>query len=262
MLTRRIVPCLDVKDGRVVKGVRFQGLRDAGDVAERAARYAADGADELVFLDVSATLEGRAATLDAVRRAAAALFIPLTVGGGVRAIDDIARLLENGADKVAINSAALEDPGLIDRAAATFGSQCVVVAIDAALAPGMPCALPAWEVYGRAATRATGRNAVAWAREAAERGAGEILLTSIDRDGTRQGYDLELTAAVAGAVPVPVVASGGAGRPEDVIRLFQATGASAALVASLVHDGLATIGALKAACAAAGIPVREEGVRR
>lgn len=257
MLTRRIIPCLDVKDGRVVKGVRFRGLRDAVDVAERAARYAADGADELILLDVSATLEGRAATLDAVRRAAAALYIPLTVGGGVRGLDDFARLLENGADKVAVNSAALDDPGLLDRAAATFGSQCVVLAVDAALGPGMPCALPRWEVYGRAATRATGKDAVAWAREAAERGAGEVLLTSIDRDGTQQGYDLELTAAVADAVPVPVIASGGAGGPGDVVRLFQATDASAALVASVVHDGLATVGALKAACAAAGIPVRE-----
>lgn len=261
MLTRRIIPCLDVKDGRVVKGVRFQGLRDAGDVAERAAAYAAGDADELVILDVSASLEGRAASLEAVRQAAAGLFIPLTVGGGVRTADEIARLLDNGADKVAINTAALEDPDLVDRAAARFGSQCVVLAVDAALAPGMPCALPRWEVFSRSATRPAARDAVAWAREVAARGAGEILLTSIDRDGTQSGYDLELVSAVTGAVSIPVIASGGAGGPDDVVRLFRETGAAAALVASIVHDGEFTITGLKAACAAHGIPVRQ-GVMR
>jgi len=256
VLTRRFIPCLDVRDGRVVKGVRFRDLRDAGDPAELAARYEADGADELVFLDVSATLEGRRALLAAVERTAARVFIPLTVGGGIRSPDDIRRLLESGADKVSINTAAVETPELVAEAAARFGSQCVVVAIDAALAPGMPCALGRWQVWTRAGTRATGRDALAWAGEAQALGAGEILLTSIDRDGTRSGYDLELTRAVADAVPIPVIASGGAGSAEHLVDAFLVGGADAVLLAGILHDGIATLAELKAAVAARGIPVR------
>jgi cyclase len=228
----RLIPCLDVAGGRVVKGVRFQGLRAVGDPVSLAAAYSAQGADELVFLDVTATLEGRGTLAELVARVSGELSIPFTVGGGVRSVGDATALLEAGADKVAVNTAALERPGLLTELAGLLGSQAVVVAIDAA----------GGRVRSRAGTASTGRDAVAWAREAVERGAGEILLTSIDADGTRAGYDLPLTAAVAGAVAVPVIASGGAGGARDVAAVLAI--AQAALLASIVHerpDGLARL---------------------
>jgi len=249
-LARRLLACLDVADGRVVKGTRFVDLADAGDPVELAARYAADGADEIVILDIAATREGRPAMLDLISRTAAALDVPLTVGGGVRTYDDAAALLDAGADKVSLNSAPLRDPALIGRIATKLGSQSVVVAIDAARSGD------SWQVHGVSATEPTGRDARAWAGEAVEQGAGEVLLTSIDRDGTRSGYDLELTRAVADAVAVPVIASGGAGGSGDVIEVLTRGGAQAALLASTLHYGLVTIPQLKAEIAAAGVPVR------
>jgi imidazole glycerol-phosphate synthase subunit HisF len=228
-LARRVIPCLDVVAGRVVKGVAFVDLRDAGDPAELAARYDQDGADELVFLDITASSDARAILLDAVQRTADRVFIPLTVGGGIRSIGDIDVLLRAGADKVSINTAALQDPALIGRAADRFGSQCVVVAIDAKRSQD------AYEVHSHGGRFGTGRIAPEWAREAAERGAGEILLTSMDRDGTRSGYDLDLTASVAAAVLVPVIASGGAGHPEHLRSVLTEGGAAAALAASIFH---------------------------
>jgi cyclase len=228
-LAKRVIPCLDVIAGRVMKGVAFVDLRDAGDPAELATRYDQDGADELVFLDITASSDGRAILLDAVERTADRVFIPLTVGGGVRTIADIDVLLRAGADKVSINTAALEDPGLITRAADRFGCQCVVIAIDARRIEG------GHEVYSHGGRSATGRTAVEWAREAARRGAGEILLTSMDRDGTGDGYDLDLTGAVAAAVEVPVIASGGAGTPEHLRAALTDGGASAGLAASIFH---------------------------
>ena len=228
-LAKRVIPCLDVVAGRVMKGVAFVGLRDAGDPAELAARYDEDRADELVFLDITASSDGRAILLDAVQRTADRVFIPLTVGGGVRSIADIDVLLRAGADKVSINTAALADPALIETAANRFGCQCVVIAIDARRGGSDH------EVYSHGGRRATGRMAVDWAREAAERGAGEILLTSMDQDGTRNGYDLDLTAAVVAAVDVPVIASGGAGNPEHLRDVLVGAGASAALAASIFH---------------------------
>ncbi len=228
-LAKRVIPCLDVIAGRVVKGVAFVDLRDAGDPAELAARYDVDLADELVFLDITASSDGRAILLDAVRRTADRVFIPLTVGGGVRSIDDIDVLLRAGADKVSINSAALEDPALVTRAANRFGSQCVVVAIDARRTKS------GHEVYSHGGRRQTRRTAVEWAREAAGRGAGEILLTSMDQDGTKDGYDMALTASVVAAVDVPVIASGGAGEPEHLRSVLTETGAGAALAASIFH---------------------------
>ena len=207
MLAKRIIPCLDVDAGRVVKGVRFQELRDAGDPVELAARYDAEGADELVFLDITATVEGRDATLDVIARTAEQVFIPLTVGGGVRETDDVQRLLRSGADKVSLNSAAVRDPELLSRCAERFGAQCIVIAVDAKRRD----AGDGWDVHVDAGRTPTGRDAVAWAREATARGAGEVLLTSMDADGTGEGYDLDLLRAIAGAVPVPVIASGGAG---------------------------------------------------
>ncbi|MCC6619185.1 MAG: imidazole glycerol phosphate synthase subunit HisF [Chloroflexi bacterium] len=249
-LAARLLACLDVTDGRVVKGTRFVDLVDAGDPVELAARYAADGADEIVILDISATREGRPAMIDLIGRAAAALDVPLSVGGGVAGYDDAARLLDAGADKVSINTAALRDPSLIERIAERLGSQSVIVAIDAARAGD------GWIVHGTSGTQATGRDARSWAAEAVERGAGEVLLTSIDRDGTRAGYDLELTRAVADAVRVPVIASGGAGSAADVADAFMRGGASAALLASILHLGLITIPRLKAELAAWGVAVR------
>jgi cyclase len=228
-LAKRVIPCLDVIAGRVVKGVAFVDLRDAGDPAELAARYDADQADELVFLDITASSDGRAILLDAVRRTADRVFIPLTVGGGIRSIADIDVLLRAGADKVSINTAALEDVALVEDAANRFGCQCVVLAIDARRTDG------GHEVYSHGGRRATGRSAVEWAREVAARGAGEILLTSMDQDGTKDGYDLELTASVAAAVDVPVIASGGAGNPEHLRSVLSDTGAAAALAASIFH---------------------------
>ena len=249
MLAKRIIPCLDVDAGRVVKGVRFQDLRDAGDPVELAARYDAAGADELVFLDITATLEGRDAMDDVISRTAEQVFIPLTVGGGVREPDDVRRLLRAGADKVSLNSAAVRDPELLSRCADGFGTQCVVIAIDAKRTTD------GWEVFVDAGRTATGRDAVGWAAEATgEHGAGEILLTSMDRDGTGSGYDLELLSAVRDATSVPVIASGGAGELghfADGLRV-----ADAVLAASRFHDGDLTIAQVKEHLATEGIPVR------
>jgi cyclase len=250
-LAARILACLDVRDGRVVKGTRFVDLTDEGDPVELAARYADEGADEIVILDIGATVEGRPTLIEMVDRAAHALAIPLTVGGGIRTEADALAILDAGADKVSLNTAALRVPALVTRLASRLGSQSVVVAIDAYRA-----ADGAWQVRGTAGTEDTGRDAVAWAREAVTAGAGEILLTSIDRDGTRTGYDLELTRAVADAVPVPVIASGGAGSAADVVAALTVGGARAALLASLLHRGIVRIGDLKADLAAAGVAVR------
>ena len=249
-LAARLLACLDVADGRVVKGTRFVDLVDAGDPVELAARYAAEGADEIVILDIAATRERRPAMLELIERAAEALDVPLTVGGGVTSYDDAAALLGAGADKVSLNSAALRDPPLIARIAERLGSQSVVVAIDAARAG------PGWQVHSVSGTEPTGRDAREWAREAVERGAGELLLTSIDRDGTRSGYDLELTRTIAEAVRAPVIASGGAGSAADVVEVLTAGGAQAALLASLLHLGILSIPSLKADLAARGVPVR------
>jgi cyclase len=230
-LAKRVIPCLDVISGRVMKGVAFVDLRDAGDPAELAARYDDDRADELVFLDITASSDGRGILLDAVRRTADRVFIPLTVGGGVRSIADIDVLLRAGADKVSINTAALDKPALIEEAASRFGCQCVVIAIDARRSAS------GHEVHSHGGRHGTGRKAVEWAREAADRGAGEILLTSMDQDGTKNGYDLDLTASVAEAVDVPVIASGGAGIPEHLRSVLTDAGASAALAASIFHFG-------------------------
>jgi len=251
MLTARVIPCLDTRDGRVVKGVRFQGLRDAGSPVERAALYEAQGADELVLLDVSATPEGRGHALETVRAVRRALAIPLTVGGGVRAAEHAGALLEAGADKVGVNTAAVLRPELIEEIAARFGSQCAVLALDAAARPDGG----GWEVVIRSGGERTGLDAVAWAREAEQRGAGEILLTSWDRDGTRAGYDLALLAAVARAVRVPVVASGGADRPEHLVEALRA-GADAVLAASIFHDGDLSVAEVKDVLFAHGIAVR------
>ncbi|HEV8254665.1 MAG TPA: imidazole glycerol phosphate synthase subunit HisF, partial [Vicinamibacteria bacterium] len=231
MLAKRLIPCLDVDRGRVVKGVRFVSLRDAGDPVECAARYDAEGADELVFLDVTASSEARPIVLDMVRRVADTVFLPFTVGGGVRSLEDATELLRAGADKVAVNTAAVEDPSVLDKVARRFGSQALVLAIDARRANG------GWEVHTHGGRRATGKDAVAWAREGAERGAGEVLLTSMDRDGTRDGFDLELTRAVADGVRVPVVASGGCGNVAHMAEVLSEGHASAALAASIFHFG-------------------------
>ncbi|HZU07613.1 MAG TPA: imidazole glycerol phosphate synthase subunit HisF [Chloroflexota bacterium] len=252
MLTKRIIPCLDVTGGRVVKGVSFVSLRDAGDPVELAAFYNAEGADELVFLDITASSEGRETMVEVVERTAERVFIPLTVGGGVRSVEDMRRLLRAGADKTAINTAAVADPTLIARGAEAFGSQCIVVAIDAKRrADGS-----GWEVYTHGGRRPTGLDAVAWAVRAAELGAGEILLTSIDADGTQDGYDLALTAAVSTAVPIPVIASGGAGRPEHLLAAVTEGCADAVLAASIFHYGTYRIAEVKAFLAARGVPVR------
>ncbi|ADU50712.1 imidazole glycerol phosphate synthase subunit hisF [Thermaerobacter marianensis DSM 12885] len=304
MLTRRIIPCLDVDGGRVVKGVNFRGLRDAGDPVELARRYDREGADELVFLDISATVQGRETLIDVVRKVAAEVFIPLTVGGGIRDCEQIARLLAAGADKVAINSAAVARPEFVAEAAERFGRQCIVVAIDAGRNPadggpppteaargaeapadpgpaggsppaGRPAAPagdgdrvnatpaaggtvtpPRWTVYTHGGRRPTGLDAVAWARQVEALGAGEILLTSIDADGTRDGFDLELTRAVAAAVNIPVIASGGAGRAEHFAEVLSQGRADAALAASIFHWRQVTIAEVKALLAARGIPVR------
>lgn len=250
MLTRRVIVCLDVRDGRVVKGVGFENLRDVGEPAELAERYERDGADEVVFLDISASLEGRATFLDVVRRTAGRLFVPLTVGGGIRTADDGARVLRAGADKVSLNSAAVERPESLGELSARFGAQCVVASIDAKLEDG------AWRVYTHGGTRATGLEAVAWARECVRRGAGEILLTSIDRDGARTGYDLALTRAVADAVTVPVIASGGAGTSAHVSEVLRTAGADAALLAGVLHDGLLAVPEIKYLLAQDGVHVR------
>ncbi|MGB1697930.1 MAG: imidazole glycerol phosphate synthase subunit HisF [Thermoplasmatota archaeon] len=248
-LRKRIVPCLDVDGGRVVKGVNFLHLRDVGDPVTLATAYEAQGADEIVFLDISATHEGRATTLDVVRRTAEQLFIPLTVGGGVRSIQDIRATLHAGADKVAINSAALQNPDLIAEGAALFGSQCIVLAVDAKWTGSQ------WNVHSHGGRTDTGRELLSWCLEAQELGAGEILLTSMDGDGTRKGFDVPMMQAVTNAVRIPVIASGGCGTPEHMREAFEA-GASAALAASIFHDGDQTVGTVKAHLAAAGVPVR------
>ena len=248
---KRVIPCLDIDRGRVVKGVEFLDLRDAGDPVELAARYDADVADELVFLDITATSDKRATVVELARRTADEVFIPFTIGGGVRSIADAQAVLDAGADKVSINSAALTRPELIGELAETFGTQCVVLAIDAR---GTGAAT--WEAYSAGGRTATGRDAVQWAREAAERGAGEILLTSMDRDGTGDGYDLELTAAVASAVSVPVIASGGAGELEHLSAAIE-SGADAVLCASILHYGRHTVGEIRAHLLQSGIAVRE-----
>ncbi len=251
MLTKRIIACLDVDGGRVVKGVQFENLRDAGDPAELAKAHSASGADEIVLLDISAAHQGRATLLDTVCRAARQLFIPFTVGGGIRTLEDAAAVFAAGADKISINSAALTDPTLITRIAERFGSQAVVVAIDAKRSAGTH-----WEAFTHGGRATTGRDAVAWAREAESRGAGEILLTSMDRDGTGSGFDCELTRAVADSVRIPVIASGGAGGAQHFAEVFREGHADAALAASIFHYGFSRLADLKQQLGSQGIPVR------
>jgi cyclase len=250
VLRSRIIPCLDVRDGRVVKGIQFVDLTDEGDPVELAARYTADGADEICFLDITASHEDRGTMLDVVRRTAAQVFVPLTVGGGVRTVSDMRAVLRAGADKVTVNTAAVERPELIQECAAAFGAQCVVVAIDARRTNG------SWEVFTHGGRTPTGRDAVEWIRIATNLGAGEILLTSMDRDGTRGGYDVELLEAARQATTVPIIASGGAGSPDDLIAALQGGRADAALAASIFHRSEYPIPLVKDLLAAAGIPMR------
>jgi cyclase len=259
MLCKRLIPCLDVRDGRVVKGVRFVNLRDAGDPVEAAQAYDQQGADELVFLDITASHEERAIMLDVVRRTAEGIYMPLTVGGGVRSLEDIRTLLRAGADKVSLNTAAIERPELVGEAARAFGSQCIVVAIDARREPGGNGAPPWWRVFTHGGRRPTDRDAVGWARDVEALGAGEILLTSMDRDGTGDGYDLALTRAVSEAVAVPVIASGGAGTLAHLCDGVVEGRADAVLVASMFHFGRYTIAEAKAYLRDRGVPVRIEG---
>ena len=256
MLTKRIIVCLDVNAGRVVKGVRFARLRDAGDPAELAALHARAGADEIVLLDISATHEKRGILLETVRRTALALMIPFTVGGGIRSLDDAATVFDAGADKIAINSAAMKDPSLIEAIAARFGSQAVVVAIDAKRTLQVDGSGSYFAVKSAGGREATGREASTWAKEAQERGAGEILLTSMDSDGTKDGFDLELTRSVASIVAIPVIASGGAGTKQHFVEVFRDGGADAALAASIFHFGEIALPELKAELSAEGIPMR------
>ncbi|MFA7263616.1 MAG: imidazole glycerol phosphate synthase subunit HisF [Caulobacter sp.] len=251
MLKVRVIPCLDVKDGRVVKGVNFVALRDAGDPVEQAAAYDAAGADELMFLDITASHEGRGAILDVIARTADVCFMPVSVGGGVRTVEDARRLLRAGADKVSINTAAVEDPDLVARMADAFGAQCVVVAVDAKARPD-----GGWNIFTYGGRNDTGIDAVAYAARAVEKGAGEILLTSMDRDGARTGYDIPLLRAITGAVGVPVIASGGAGNVQHLVEAVKLGGADAVLAASIFHFGDVSIPDAKRAMAAAGIPVR------
>lgn len=265
MLAKRIIPCLDVTGGRVVKGVNFVELRDAGDPVEIAARYNEQGADELTFLDITATSDGRDLILHIIEAVASQVFIPLTVGGGVRTVEDVRRLLNAGADKTSFNSAAIANPQVIRAASAKYGSQCIVVAIDAKrrsaeeeqrLGPQGVAMGPGWDVYSHGGRHNVGLDAVAWARQMAEHGAGEILLTSMDRDGTKSGFDLALTRAVADAVPVPVIASGGVGNLDHLADGVQQGGADAVLAASIFHYGEYTVAQAKALMAQRGIPVR------
>lgn len=250
MLRPRIIVCLDVDHGRVVKGTRFKGLRDVGDPVELARRYEAEGADEIVFLDISASAEGRGTLLDTVQRTAEVLFIPLTVGGGVRTVEDMGELLRAGADKISLNTSAVKEPELVTRGAELFGSQCVVASVDAARDG------EGWRAYIHGGRTATELEGVRWARELARLGAGEILLTSMDQDGVRTGYDLELTRRVSEGVTVPVIASGGAGGPEHIRDAFTRGHASAALLAGILHDGLTTVGEIKNALTGWGVEVR------
>ena len=255
MVAKRIIPCLDMAAGRVVKGVNFVGLRDAGDPVELACRYDAAGADELVFLDIAASHQGRGTLVELVQRTAEQLFIPFTVGGGISSVEGITELLRAGADKVSLNSAAVADPELIRAGARQFGAQCIVVAIDGRKRIG-----GGWDVYVKGGRQNTGLDLLAWAKEAVALGAGELLLTSMDGDGTQQGYDLELTAEVAAAVPVPVIASGGAGCLADIEAVLTKTGASAALLASLLHDGVLTVAQIKEHLLSCGLPLRPVNV--
>jgi cyclase len=277
MLQKRIIVCLDVMDGRVMKGVSFEELRDVGDPVELATRYEAEGADEIVFLDISATEEGRRTLLDAVQRTAERLFIPLTVGGGIRDVEGFADALRSGADKVCVNTAAVENPELLRDAAARFGKQCVVASIDARVEKrhieiaartqgtvGQVTAEPGgvwFRVFTHGGRTPTELDAVTWARHCEEMGAGEILLTSIDQDGRRSGYDLEMTARIVEAVTVPVIASGGAGRAEHIRDVFLLAGADAALAAGMFHDGTTSVARVKRLIADAGIPVRLDGIQ-
>lgn len=254
MHCKRVIPCLDVDAGRVVKGTNFVDLRDAGDPVELAERYDAEGADELVFLDITATHDKRGTVVELARRTADNVFIPFTIGGGIRSVEDAQAVLDAGADKVSINSAAVARPELLDELAARFGAQCVVLAIDARRRTPED-ASEGWEVFVAGGRSPTGRDAVEWAREGVERGAGEILLTSMDRDGTGDGYDLELTRAVSGAVAVPVIASGGAGTPDHLVEGLEA-GADAVLIASILHYGRHRVAEVKDRLAAAGVSVR------
>ena len=254
MHLKRVIPCLDVDNGRVVKGTNFVGLRDAGDPVELAARYDAEGADEVVFLDITATSDARDTVVELARRAADELFIPFTIGGGIRSVEDAQAVLDAGADKVSINSAAVKDPELIDRLAQVFGSQCVVLAVDARRRDDGS----GYEVYVAGGRTATGLDAVEWIVEGVRRGAGEILLTSMDRDGTKDGYELELVRQVSAAVPVPVIASGGVGTLQHLVEGLQA-GADAVLAASIFHFGEFSVHDAKDALAAAGVPVRHVG---
>ncbi len=258
MLTKRVIPCLDVTGGRVVKGTKFLQLRDAGDPVESALAYNDQGADELVFLDITASSDDRATMLDVVRRTAEQCFMPLTVGGGVRAAEDVRNLLHAGADKVSVNTAALARPDMIDECARAFGSQCIVLAVDAKREPpgGNGDGGTRWTVYTHGGRRSTGIDVLDWTREAVSRGAGEILLTSMDADGTKDGYDIELTAAVSGAVGVPVIASGGAGKLEHLADVLTRGRADAVLAASIFHFGEYDVAAVKRFLAARGIPVR------
>jgi cyclase len=253
VLAKRIIPCLDVKGGRVVKGVNFVNLRDAGAPVENARLYNTEGADELVFLDISATPEGKATTVDMVRQVAVEVFMPFTVGGGVRTVEDARALLLAGADKVSINTAAVRHPDILSRAAERFGSQCIVIAVDAKRVSHDP---PHWEVYVNGGRTPTGQDAIEWTVRAVELGAGEVLLTSMDADGTLAGYDLALTRTIAEAVPVPVIASGGAGNLDHFAQALTVGKADAALAASLFHDRVMSIGEVKAYLAARGVPVR------
>ncbi len=259
MLARRIIPCLDIANGRVVKGVHFENLRDAGDPVEQARIYDAAGADELVFLDISATPEGRATVVDTVRKVAGSVFMPLAVGGGIRCVDDMRKLLLAGADKISVNSAAVHNPNLLTEGAQRFGSQCVVLAIDARRCTP-PDAAPRWEVVINGGRKPTGIDAIEWAINAVERGAGEILLTSMDADGTLKGFDIELTRAIAEAVSVPVIASGGAGNMQHFAEVLTEGKADAALAASLFHDGKLFIPDLKQYLAQQNIPIRPVNV--
>ena len=257
MLAKRIIPCLDVTGGRVVKGVNFVELKDAGDPVEIAARYNDQGADELTFLDITATSDGRDLILHIIEAVASQVFIPLTVGGGVRSVADVRRLLNAGADKVSFNSAAVADPRVIRDASGKYGAQCIVVAIDAKRRMASDGALPGWDVYTHGGRKNTGLDAVAWARQMAAAGAGEILLTSMDRDGTKSGFDLQLTRAVSDAVAVPVIASGGVGSLQHLVDGIRVGGADAVLAASIFHYGEFTVAQAKSLLSEQGITVRQ-----